>query len=379
MTDRTLYAIVAHARDVPASDRGELADRLRAARPAGSVLIETCHRVELYASAEDAPDVAPDVAPGSGLLVGLAVVEHAVSLAVGLQSAIVAEDHVLHQIREGVDAARERGAVPPELNRLFDVGLRAGRRGRSWFPARRPSLPDLALDLLGQPLAGRRVLVVGAGEMGRLAAMAALARGAEISIASRTPERAAVLAAQLRATTSPLDPGPEAARRLDGIIAAFRGPWLIGNETQTALVGATTWIVDLSAPPAVPSELRGSPGRRFVSIDDLARQPEAVPEDGLVARLKALADETVRDYLAWHGAQSRRTIARGIAERAEVLRSAELDELWRRLPSLPPQERREIEQMTRHFAERLLREPMEQLGRDRDGTHERAARELFGL
>ncbi len=379
MTDRTLYAIVAHARDVPASDRGALAERLRRARPVGSVLLETCHRVELYASAIESPDVAHDLTPGAGLLVGPTVVEHTVSLAVGLRSAIVAEDQVLHQIREGVDAARERGGVPADLNRLFDVALRAGRRGRSWFPARRPSLPDLALDIVGQPLAGRRVLVVGAGEMGRLAAMAAIARGAEILIASRTPERAAVLAAQLRVTTSPLDPGPDAASGLDGIIAAIRGPWLVGHQTRAAIAGAATWIVDLSAPPAVPIELRHSPGRRFVSIDDLAHQPETLPEDGLVARLKVLADQTVRDYLAWHGTQSRRATARGIAERAEELRSAELDELWRRLPSLPPQERREIEQMTRHFAERLLRGPMEQLGRDRDGSHERAARELFGL
>jgi len=378
MSDRTLYAIVAHARGVPASERSELADGLRASRLAGSVLIETCHRVELYAAADVAPDVAPDLPTGAKLLVGQAVVEHAVALAVGLRSAIVAEDQVLHQIREGVDAARQRGGVPADLNRLFDVALRAGRRGRSWFPARRPSLPDLALDLVDESLTGQRVLVVGAGEMGRLAAMAAIARGAEVSIASRTPERASVLARQLHVTAAPLDPGPDASR-LDGIIVALRGPWLIGEHTRAAIEGSPAWIVDLSAPPAVPSELSATPGRRSVSIDDLARQPEPSREDGLVARLKALADQTVAEYLAWQGAESRRAIARGIAERAEELRSAELDELWRRLPSLPPQDRREIEQMTRHFAERLLREPMEQLGRDRDGRQERAARELFGL
>jgi glutamyl-tRNA reductase len=379
MTDRTLFAIVAHAREVSAGDRGQLAERLRATRPAGSVLIETCHRVELYASADAVPDVACDLPPGAELLVGLPVIEQAVSLAVGLRSAIVAEDQVLHQIREGVDAARERGEVPADLNRLFDMALRAGRRGRSWFPARRPSLPDLALDLVQQPLAGRRVLVVGAGDMGRLAAMAAIARAAEVSIASRTPERAAVLAAQLRVTVSPVDPGPQVARRLDGMFVAIRGPWHVSDQTRAAISGSPAWIVDLSAPPAVPLDFRLAHGRRFVSIDDLARQPETSPEDGLVARLQSLADQTVRDYLNWYNAESRRAIARGIAERAEHLRSAELDELWRRLPSLPPQERREIEQMTRHLAESLLREPMEQLGRDRDGRHERAARELFGL
>jgi glutamyl-tRNA reductase len=378
MSERALYAVVAHARDVSVSDRGRLGQRLRQMRPSGSVLIETCHRVELYAAGEDARHIAGELPPGAELLLEQAVVEHAVSLAVGLRSAIVAEDQVLHQIREGLDAARERGPVPVELNRLFDVALRAGRRARSWFPSRRPSLPDLALDLVDEPLAGRQVLIVGAGQMGRLAAMAALARGADVSLASRTPEHAGVLSAQLRVAVAQIDPGAAAAG-LAGIIVALRGPWLISERTSAILSDSDAWIVDLSAPPAVPAALRASPGRRFLSIDDLARQPQALREDGLVARLEALADRTVQEFVAWQAQDATRGIARGIAEHAEELRSAELAELWRRLPSLPQQERHEIEQMTRHFAERLLREPMARLGRDRDGRHEQAARELFGL
>jgi glutamyl-tRNA reductase len=378
MSDPVLYAVVAHARDVRVSERGDLAKRLHARRPAGSVLIETCHRVELYASEDREPDIARDLPVGAQVLMDRAVVEHVVSLAVGLRSAIVAEDQVLHQIREGLDTARERGGLPADLNRLFDVALRAGRRARSWLPARRPSLPDLAIDLVGEPLAGQRVLVVGAGQMGRLAAIAVASRGAEVSLASRTPERASALAAQLHVIAAPLDPGT-AASELAGVMVAMRGPWRIAEETCAALTGSGAWIVDLSAPPAVPSVLRDGRGRRFLSIDDLAWHPQAGPEDRLVSRLEALAGLTTQEYMAWRGHESRRAIARGIAERAEQLRSAELAELWRRLPSLPSQDRRAIEQMTRHFAERLLREPMEKLGQDYDGRHEQAARELFGL
>jgi len=139
------------------------------------------------------------------------------------------------------------------------------------------------------------------------------------------------------------------------------------------------WIVDLSAPPAVPAPLRRRPGRRFVSIDELARQPEATRDDGLYARLEALADATLLDYLDWQAQESRRLIARRIAERAEQVRAAELAALWQALPTIPATDRLEIERMTRHLSDRLLRAPIEQVARDQDGRRQEAALELFGL
>ena len=53
--------------------------------------------------------------------------------------------------------------------------------------------------------------------------------------------------------------------------------------------------------------------------------------------------------------------------------------LWRRFPDLEPQARDAIEGMTRHLANRLLREPLERLGRDADGRDERAIRDIFAL
>jgi len=66
-------------------------------------------------------------------------------------------------------------------------------------------------------------------------------------------------------------------------------------------------------------------------------------------------------------------------QRAERAREAELVALWRRLPDADTETRAAIEGMTRHLAARLLREPLEQLGRDPDGEAERAVREAFAL
>ena len=72
-------------------------------------------------------------------------------------------------------------------------------------------------------------------------------------------------------------------------------------------------------------------------------------------------------------------MAEALVERSDREPEAELAALWRRLPDLEPAARDAIEGMTRHLAERLLREPLERLGRDADGSNERAVREIFAL
>ena len=378
MTARSLGAVVADARTVPAVDREALGRRLRSAMPTASVLLETCHRVELYQARDSlVASLVDDLPSGARLLEGEAVAAHAIGLAVGLRSTVLAEDQLLHQLRRSADAARSRGRLPVELDRLFDVALRAGRRGRSWLPAGRPSLADLALDLLAEPIGGRPVLVVGSGEMGRRAAMAATARGANVAVASRTPEHAAAVAQKLRVEPAALDPGPAAAS-LAGVVIAIRGPWQIGEDTIRTLAASRPWVIDLSAPPALPVALRDALADRCVSIDGLA-QDLGPREDRLVQRLRRLAETTLREYLDWSGRGPQRAAARAMADQVEAARDSALADLWQRLPALPAAERQEIERMTDHLAQRLFQEPMDRLGRDVDGRHERAARELFGL
>jgi glutamyl-tRNA reductase len=244
-------------------------------------------------------------------------------------------------------------------------------------------MADLALAAVERrvgPLRGLRVLVMGAGEMGRLTARAAIAAGADVSIASRTAGRADALAAEVGAQTVPFDPGPRVGD-VAAIVVALRGPWSIAPSTVEALAASRLVVVDLSVPPAVSEALAATLGARFVSGDALAlAEPDTDTfANGLVRRLEALVDATTAEFIVWLDGREQRAAARALAERAERERRAELDDLWRRLPRLEPEIREVIEGMSRHFAARLLREPLERLGRDPDGRHERAVRELFGL
>jgi glutamyl-tRNA reductase len=382
----TLAALITHARDVAATEREGFARRLRAGMAPGTLILQTCHRVEGYAVWADEPmGLARAVAlpPGGALLVGEAAVRHVIEVAIGRDSVVEGEDQVLHQLRASVAGTRQAGDLHPALRRLLELAFRAGRRARSWQQGPPRSLADVALRALEERVGtvrGRRLLVVGAGTMGRLATHVAVTAGAEVSIANRSTERARSLAATTGARTEALDPG-RSTSAFAGIIVALGGAWPIGDDTVAALATGATVVVDLSQPAAVPPPAADVLGPRLIDADALALIGSSFGHLAAASRTRVdeLIDGTVRDYADWAASRDARTTARLLVEHADREREAELAELWRRHPTLGPEHRAAIEAMTRHFAQRLLRAPLERLGRDHDGHAEESVRDVFAL
>lgn len=380
-----VVALVAHARHVPAIERERFAGRLRDELRDRALIVETCHRVEAYAMGADAGEaIASEVTlpPGGQALTGDAAVRHAISVAVGRDSVVIGEDQILHQLRATVDASRTAHTLDPMLERLFALALRAGRRARSWRQGPQRSLADVAIasiEGLGGPIRGRDILVVGAGRMGRLVARAAAAAGATVAVANRSTEGAEALASATGARIEAFDPG-ERVGRFAGIVIALGGPWPVGAAAIETAAASPTIVVDLSVPAAVPAVLARLLDARLVTADALAHvESEPESDDGSAERLDTLIDRTTEEFVAWQKGRVGRAAAEALVERADREREAELAALWRQLPDLEPDAREAIEGMSRHLADRLLREPLERLGRDIDGRDERAVRDLFAL
>jgi glutamyl-tRNA reductase len=375
-----LVALVTHARHVPAIERERFATALHGDLARGSLKLETCHRVEAYFTSADAADLAAAIPAGGRVLVGVQAVHHAMSVAVGRDSVVVGEDQILHQLRTSIDAARNAGSLDSALERLFAIALQAGRRARSWHQGPPRSLANVAVMSIEEqvgPIRGRDVLVVGAGRMGRLAVRAAVSAGAVVAVANRSADGAEAVAASAHARVEAFDPGA----RIDafaGVIVALAGRWPIGDPAIDALALSPTVVVDLSVPAAVPLTLVESLGPRLITADTLADKGPAV-QDGSAARLDGLVDRSTAEFLDWLKRRDGRATAEALVEHADRQREAELAALWRRLPNLEPEARLAIEAMTQHLATRLLREPLERLGRDDDGRDERIVRELFAL
>ena len=376
-------ALVTHARTVPAADRERFATAVRGELAGRAFVFETCHRVEAYLTAsEDAARLVAALPAGGRSLVGEDAIRHAITVAVGRDSVVVGEDQILHQLRASVEAARHAGSLEPALERLMALALQAGRRARSWRQRPQHSLADVALSSIEQQVGrirGRDLLVVGAGRMGSLAARAAASAGAAVAVANRSADGARTLATSTGARLEGFDPGVGIGSYI-GIIVALAGPWSIGAETANALARSETVVVDLSVPAALPVGLAEILGRRLTTADALALADAGpAPRDGSATRLDALVDRTTVEFLDWLRRRDGRAAAAALVEHADRERETELAALWRRLPDLKPEARLAIEAMTQHLATRLLREPLERLGRDVDGRDERAVRDLFAL
>ncbi len=169
--------------------------------------------------------------------------------------------------------------------------------------------------------------------------------------------------------------------RYSAIFVALGGPWTIRPSTAQAITERRPLIVDLSVPSAVDPTIADTLGDRMVTADDLAvitaaEAPVGEPPD---SRTDDLVEHTVQLFLDWQARSDSRAAADALVRRADREREAELDVLWRKLPTLEPEARAAIEGMTRHLAARLLRQPLERLGRDSDGSEGRTVRDLFAL
>jgi glutamyl-tRNA reductase len=385
MGEPRLMVLAAAAPAVDASRREELLPLAEAAAAkAGGVLVSTCHRVEWLTDVDQRArvDLQPLIGAGMARLQGRAAASHVINLALGLESAVVGEDQILHQLRTAVTAARRRGALGAGLDALLDGALRAGRLGRSWRPAHHSvgtSLADVAVARIEAaigPFAAGRILVVGTGEMGRAAAVAALGRGAAVAIASPSLERTRHAASELGVAAWSMDPGA-ALLDVGGVVVALSGPWRLEQGTADALASRAV-VVDLSMPPALPAAVRARLGDRLVDIDGLAAVGHLEgPDKRYRARLERLADRTLSSYLTAI-ADRRESAAYRLASRIEQERARELEAYLRHRPELDAADRAMIDEATREVSHRLFREPLARLASDPDGRRRRALDELFG-
>lgn len=252
------------------------------------VLLETCHRVELYGFGS-----VPDLETSLARVTGEDAVRHLMRVAAGLDSAITGEDEVLHQVRGTLAQARASRPLDRRLHRLFETAIAAGRRARAGRTASSGNLAQKALAWLQQrsSLAGRTILVGGAGRMGASLAHSARQAGADVTIASRDTKRADRLAQVYGGSGIDLARGAELAREVAGIAIALGGIW---HELQ----GELPPIADISAPSAVRADVRAQLNGSYLGIDDLYVRAQPVPGPYIDEAVRIVAAKT-DEYTRW--------------------------------------------------------------------------------
>ena len=376
-----------------------------------SVILSTCNRIEIYAYAEKFHGAYQDirnflseishVAPEdfSDHLIGLFgsdAVEHLFKVSSGIDSAVIGEHEILGQVRSAWELAIEEQAVGTVLNSLFRHSLEVGKRARSETSISRniTSVSQAAVAMADKQLnglIGKRVLVVGAGEMGEGMAKSLHAGGiTELRVANRTWDRAVETAERLNGKPVRLDELPQNLTEVDLLLTSTGATAAILeygdlDEAARQREGRELLIVDIAVPRDVDPAAAELDGVTLLDMDDLRE----FAEKGIRAREKEVSsvieiiNEELERFSNLFSARSVAPIVTQLHSRAEEIRNAELQKLFRKFPELTSEELKGIETLTSVIANKLIHEPTVRL-KDAAGTPKgerlsEALQDLFDL
>ena len=370
-----------------------------------AILLSTCNRTEVYLAShhpiaagsviallrelKDAPDVSEDIFYH---LAEQDAVRHLFRVAAGVESMVLGEAEILGQVRAAFSAATAAGTHNAALSQLFHEAIRVGRRARSETAIGHHAVSvsstavALARQVLGD-LSSRTVLVVSAGEAGKLAARSLARSGASrLLVINRRPERARELAAELEGEPIAFEALASAMADADIVISSSAATeFLIGRDEVAQAVerrnGRPLLLIDIAVPCDIDPAVCEFQQVHLYDIDDL----QAVVEENRnsrrqeVAKVETVVDEGAARFAAWLRERGVVPTVAALRERADALREAELARTLRRAPELSASQRAAVEAMSTALVKKLLHDPITRLKSTDGERFVGTLRELFAL
>jgi glutamyl-tRNA reductase len=390
---------------------------------AGSLVVSTCNRVEVYAEVDKfhggVSAVCELLARHSGVpLAELTphlyvhyedrAVQHLLAVTCGLESMVIGESQIIGQVRQALALARKQNTLGRVLSDLGALALRTGKRARTetGIAAAAASLVSVGLvaaaeclpGAAGAALDGRSVLVVGAGSMSSLAVATAARMGAApIVVANRTYQHAKRLAATVSGTSAGLSDLRAQIAAADLVVSCTGSPGQVisasavrGAMAARRPAGRPLVLLDLALPRDVEAAAGRLPGVTVIDLEVLgqagregpAGRPGMPHEADVAAVRRIVAEEFAAQVSADRAARVAPTVVALRAKAAKVV-DAEVARLAGRLGDLDARSRAEIAQSMRRIADKLLHAPTvrvkELAGSPGADSYELALRVLFDL
>ncbi|MDR1069302.1 MAG: glutamyl-tRNA reductase [Gracilibacteraceae bacterium] len=266
-----------------------------------ALILSTCNRTELYLGAEDRGAALAAAgaywARRSGMeygelsaftrtLAGREAARHLFRVAAGLDSLVLGETQIQCQVKQAYALAQAAGSAGHALHRVCQQALRAGKkvRAETGIDQNPVSIPYIAIELtrrLAGGVSSKRVLILGAGKMCRLALNHLRDAGAEsIIIASRTYENALALAEEHGCRAARFSALPEHLARADIVLAgtSARHAVLPAGAVAQAMKGRPARpliLIDIAVPRDIEPAAEKIPGVTLKDVDDLKEAEKA--------------------------------------------------------------------------------------------------------
>ena len=280
----------------------------------GCVLLSTCNRTELYinGSAETPWRL---LCRGAGVpeaemeayfitRCGMDAARHLMEVTCGLHSQILGEDQIITQVRKAMELAQEVKTADPTLSALFRGAVTAGKRARTEVSISRgsPSMGSRCRDILMRELgtlAGKRMLVIGNGQMGRLAAQLLQEAGASVNVTLRTYRHGETVVPAGCGTVNYED-RVAAMENIDALVSATTSPhYTLTVQQLRSVQNPPSVAVDL----AVPRDIDPECGQilRLFDTDSLGSAGPGSPEE--LEAMRTIAEQELERFHQWQRRQ----------------------------------------------------------------------------
>lgn len=356
-----------------------------------TMVLSTCNRVEITATADDACDARDRIEtflsvyhnverdwlrPYLYHFTGTDAIRHLFRVASSLDSMVVGEPQILGQLKDAYETARTAGTLSTTLESILTSAFRVAKRVRTETEIGQSAVSvsyaavELARQIFGS-LDHRKVLLIGAGKMSELAARHLARAGAgDITVTNRSAERASAMAELFRARTVPYDAFQSALHTTDVVITSSGAPhFILTYDMMRAVVharkGRPMFLIDIAVPRNVEPRVNSLDGVFLYDIDDmqkvvesnmLGRQAEAEEAERIIT------DEVVRmmQRLQQRGAAP---LIVSLQQQLEATRLAEMERLRSRMATLTPEQRELVDTLTRGILNKVAHGPISEIRR----------------
>ena len=349
---------------------------VRLSEDAEFVLLSTCNRTEAYGFGKPGDVAALQSALGmhagvpwpdahSFALDDEAAVLHLLRVTAGVTSQVLGDAQILAQVKEAYRVAVDEEHVGSVLHRLMHTAFRTAKRVRTETALAEgaASISSLAVQAARRhfgDLAGRRVLVLGTGEMGRGALKALAHDGAALTITNRSAERAALAATQFGADTVAWSERHAAVAASDLVLVASGAdePVLWADALPAS---ASTLVIDVALPRNVEPAVAELPGYTLLDLDRLGRWREetATARRAALPAAEAICRESLGDFVAWvFNHEALQPTIQSIRDTFESIRQQEIERHAHRFESV---DKEQLDWLTRSIMQKLLAVPVVRL------------------
>ncbi len=392
---------------VPEQIHVALRDGVAAGLGEEMAILSTCNRTEIYSVAENAEvgvrqlreyiDAVAEHAGITGIseyiytLTGDEVAKQLFGVTAGLQSIALGESQILGQVTRALQAAGEAGTVDPMLSRLFHAALRTSRKIRKEtdLGRNRTSVSSLGVQELQTTLGdfkGLRVVLLGAGEMGKLTARALRRYGADdIVVASRSMNRGNILADELGAPQVAFEDITEAIAEADVLITCTASTDSVimvdvVKEVIDTRPDRKLSILDLGMPRDVDPASADVAGVNLISLPELQAKSVKSWEfrEKAAAEAQDLIDDGIRRFKERLMGINSEPVIKTLGARMEQMRREEVEQTLGQLDGLTEKQAVSVEKMTRSLVRRILADPISFLRSEEDSGAE-VVQKVFAL